>query len=165
MRAPATVSGGRRAARGLAFPAVALAAAVMLWSGCTAPPSIRKVEAPNACVIDSIRYKDALAVKEAFGETRWAEVVAVVWDARPSKPRLGHAVCFFEYAGSTLVYDPGYGTSVLIRGRIEKNPRTLAEHWIMKERIIGRFPWDGPILSVTPLAGTPSAAVETLTNA
>lgn len=142
-----------------ALPVAILSLALAL-GGCVSAPKIRNVDAPNACMIDSIRYKDALAAKASLTEgSRWAEVISVTWDARPSKKVLGHALCFFEYGGSTLVYDPSHGTSVLIRGRVEKNPQKLAEHWIMKERIIGRFPWDGDILNVTRYGENPEMEV------
>lgn len=143
-----------------ASPPLAIFSLALLFGGCAATPEIRNVDAPNACMINSIRYKDALAAKASLEEgSHWAEVISVVWDARPSKSRLGHALCFFEYGGSTLVYDPSYGTSILIRGRVEKNPKKLAEHWIMKERIIGRFPWDGEILNVTRYGENPEMEV------
>lgn len=130
-------------------PIVLFALTLLLAACSSGPVAMRNIGAANGCMIDAVRYKDALKVRDAMEGVRWAEVLAVFWDARPSKNVLGHALCVFEYGGSTMVYDPSFGTSVLVKGRIEKNPRLLAEQWVLKERMIGRFPWSGEILNVT----------------
>ncbi|RRJ98173.1 hypothetical protein Ga0100231_007255 [Opitutaceae bacterium TAV4] len=138
------------------FPSKKLSSALLLtilsWTlfGCaTTPPAGRTVEAPNSCVINSICYRDALSARSGLAGQRWAQVVGVYWKTNPTKEVIGHAVCVFEYKGSTLVYDPNVGTRMLIRGRVEKDPNEIARQWMASERLAGRIPWADQMVSVS----------------